>query len=83
MTAVSVLRSPERHSCEKIPVERINYRSPYAASPLVVNLAGTSSYKSRIMDVLNGSFRGEDPEQPISVLEREYGFNEAPEMEAC
>lgn len=61
-----VLRSLERYGCEKISVERINYRSPYAASPLVVNLAGTSSYKSRITDVLNGSFRGEGPEQPIS-----------------
>nr|WP_258323491.1 hypothetical protein [Bifidobacterium indicum] len=78
-----VLHSPKRYGCEKIPVERINYRSPYADSPLVVNLACTSSYKSGITDVLSGSFRGEGPERSISVLECKYGFNEAPEMEAC
>lgn len=78
-----VLRSLERYGGEKIPAERINYRSLYAASPPVVNLDDTSSYESRITDVLSGSFRGEGPEQPISVLERKYGFKEVPEIDAC
>lgn len=63
-----VLRSLERYGCEKLLVERINYRSPYAASPLVVNLAGTSSYESRITDVLSGSFRAKTPNSPIPSL---------------
>lgn len=78
-----VLRSLERYGGEKIPVERINYRSPYAASPFAVNSDGTSSYKSCITDVLSESFLGEGPKQPISVLEYEYGFKGTPEIEAC
>lgn len=78
-----VLRSLEHYGGEKIPAERINYRSPCAASPRVVNLDGASSYESRITDVLSESFRGEGPEQPITALERKYGFKEVPEIDAC
>lgn len=78
-----VLRSLERYGGEKIPVERIKYRSPSAASPLGVNPDGTSSYESCITDVLSESFRGEGSEQPISVLEHEYGFKGTPEIDAC
>lgn len=78
-----VLRSLERYGDEKIPVERINYRSPYAAGPLVVNSDGTSSYESCIADVLSESFRGDGSEHPISDLECKYGFKVTPENEAC
>lgn len=78
-----VLRSLECYGGEKIPVERINYRSPYAAGPLVVNSDGTSSYESCIADVLSESFRGDGSEHPISDLERKYGFKVTPENEAC
>ena len=78
-----VLRSLERYGDEKIPVERINYRSPYAAGPLVVNSDGTSSYESCITNVLSESLQNGSSEHPISDLEREYGFRGAPENEAC
>ena len=78
-----VLRSLEYYGGEKIPVERINYRSPYTTGPLVANFDGTSSYESCITDVLSESFRGDGPEHPISALERKYGFKGVPENEAC
>ena len=78
-----VLRSLERYGGEKIPVERINYHSTYAASPFAINPNSTSSYESCITDVLSESFRGEGSEQPISVLEYEYDFKGTPEIEAC
>lgn len=78
-----VLRSLECHVGEKIPVERITYRPPYMTGPLSVIFAGTSSYESCIADVLSESIRGDGSEQPISDLERKYGFTVAPRNEAC
>ena len=67
-----VLRSLECYGDEKIPVERIDYRPPYAVGPLAANF-----------DVLSESFRGEGPERPISVLECEYDFGRTSEIKAC
>lgn len=78
-----VLRSLERYGDEKIPIERINYRSPYAAGPLAVNSDDTSSYECCITDVLSESLRGYGSEHPISDLEDEYDFRGAQENEAC
>ena len=78
-----VLRSLERYGGEKIPVERINYRPPHMTHLLAANFDGTSPYERCIIDVLSESFRGDGPEHPVSVLEREYRFREVPENEAC
>ena len=78
-----VLRSLECYSREKIPVERINYRPPHMTRLLAANFDGTSPYERCITDVLSESFRGDGPEHPVSVLEREYRFREVPENEAC
>ena len=78
-----VLRSLEYYGGEKIPVERINYRPSYMTGLLAANFDGTSSYERCITDVLSESFRGDGPEHPVSVLEREYRFKEVLENEAC
>lgn len=78
-----VLRSLEYYGEEKIPVEQINHRPSYTTGPLVASLDGASPYESCITDVLSESFRGDGPEHPVSILEREYGFREASENEAC
>ena len=78
-----VLRSLDYYGNEEIPVKQINYRPTFLKGPLTGSFDGTSLYESRITDVLSESFQGGDPEHPISVLEHEYGFKEAPEIEAC
>lgn len=78
-----VLRSLEYYGGKNIPVERINYRPPYMTGPFAAFFDGTSSYESCIADVLSESIRGDGSEHPISVLERKYGFREAPRIEAC
>lgn len=78
-----VLRSLEYYGEEKIPVERINYRPSNMTDQLAANFDGAPSYESCITDDLSESFRGDGSEHPVSVLEREYGFSEASEKEAC
>lgn len=73
----------ESYGSEKIPIERINYCSPYTTGLFAANFDGTSSYESCITDILSESFRGNDSEHPIFDLELKYGFDTMSEKEAC
>lgn len=78
-----VLRSLDRYGNEVVPVKKINHRPTYLNGSFVGSFDETSCYESRIIDVLNESFQGKGSEHPITTLERDYGFKEAPENEAC
>lgn len=82
-----VLRSLESYGSEKIPVERINYRPARMNSRFGKIFShgfdGTSSYESRITDVLEAAFSGEGTQQPVADLEQRYEFCEVSEIEAC
>lgn len=78
-----VLRSLESYGSKSIPVERINYRPSYMTDPFAAGFDGTSPYEDCITDVLSESFQSKGSKHPVSDLEREYGFKEAREIEAC
>lgn len=84
-----VLRSLERYSNEKIPVEWIDYRPAFAdKSPLADSFNacfnGRSPYKACIDNVLGEAFdSGDRGLTPIAELEITYGFQGASEIEAC
>ena len=78
-----VLRSLNYYGSEEVPVKQINFLPTFFNSSFAGSFDGTSRYESRIADVLSESFQGKGPEHPISMLEREYGFRGAPEIEAC
>ena len=78
-----VLRSLEYYGGEKIP-RRANQLSSFIYDWFARReFDGTSSYERCITDVLSESSRGDGPEHPVSVLEREYRFKEVLENEAC
>lgn len=83
-----VLRSLERYSGEKIPVERIEYRPDCMDSSIgkvfSSGFDGTAMYESCITDVLSNAFQKHDSsERPVAELEKAYGFRGVEEIEAC
>lgn len=78
-----VLRSLERYSSEKIPVEQIEYQPPYCDAS-IKDGKEFPPYETCIDDVLGRAFdNGDKNLTPISDLERACGFRTAREIEAC
>lgn len=82
-----VLHSLEYYGNEKIPVERIKYSPAYMDTEfrnIFVGFDGFSSYEMCITDMLNIAFNSSNTsEDTICKLEKQYGFQNVSEIEAC